>query len=200
MPKAFSNQEKEIIRKKLLEKGKECFEKYGLKKTNVEDLTQAAGISKGAFYLFYRSKEELFLEILEGFEAQFREELFSHVLNPGMPARENFRELLKKAFLTWESSVMLKNFSQEEFEYLVRKLPPEKVEQHILNDDAFVAQFIQKWQEQGLSLSADPKTVSGLLKALFFVSLHKDDLGKDAYPGTMELLIDLITAYLVPER
>ena len=34
---------------------------WDTKKTNIEDLCAKAGISKGAFYLFYASKEELFL-------------------------------------------------------------------------------------------------------------------------------------------
>ena len=46
-------------------------------------------------------------------------------------------------------------------------------------------------------MRGDPQTVSGLMKALFFVSLHKDDFGKDAYPATMDLLIDLVSDYLI---
>ena len=72
MPKAFSEHEKETIRAQLREKARKLFEKQGLKKTTVDELAQAAGISKGAFYLFYESKEELFLEILEALEADFR--------------------------------------------------------------------------------------------------------------------------------
>jgi AcrR family transcriptional regulator len=60
MPKAFSEHEKDIIRAQMREKGKDLFEKQGLKKTSVDELTAAVGISKGAFYLFYESKEELF--------------------------------------------------------------------------------------------------------------------------------------------
>src|SRR5437762_14151525 len=64
MPKGFSEREREIIREKLLAKGKEYFGAHGVKKTNVEDLARAAGISKGAFYAFYDSKEELYFDIL----------------------------------------------------------------------------------------------------------------------------------------
>ena len=64
MPKAFAEHEKTIIRQQLHEKGQQLFALHGLKKTSVDDLVQAVGISKGAFYLFYASKEELLLEIL----------------------------------------------------------------------------------------------------------------------------------------
>src|SRR5687768_17315542 len=131
MPKGFSQKEKELIRSKLLQKGREYFEKYGLRKTNVEDLTRAAGISKGAFYLFFDSKEELFLEILEAFESEFREGLFRYAFQPGKPARESFKELLRTALVTWDRYPLLKGFNQEEFEYLVRKISPERVQAHV---------------------------------------------------------------------
>jgi AcrR family transcriptional regulator len=63
MPKAFTEQEKELIRKRLLEQGHKQFSAYGLRKTNIEELAEASGISKGAFYLFYTSKEALFMDV-----------------------------------------------------------------------------------------------------------------------------------------
>ncbi|MGH2331574.1 TetR/AcrR family transcriptional regulator [Thermoanaerobacter mathranii] len=43
--------------KRLIAAAKECLQKYGVKKTSVEQLTKMAGISKGSFYIFYGSKE-----------------------------------------------------------------------------------------------------------------------------------------------
>ena len=71
MPRGFSEREKEGIRDSLLDKGRAFLTTYGVKKTNVEDLTGAAGISKGAFYLFFVSKEELFFEVLGRFEDEY---------------------------------------------------------------------------------------------------------------------------------
>ena len=200
MPKGFSEKEKELIRSKLLQKGREYFEKYGLRKTSVEDLTRAAGISKGAFYIFFDSKEELFLEILEAFEADFREGLFGYAFQPGTPARESFKNLLRTALVSWDRYPLLKSFDKEEFEYLVRKIPPERVQAHVNRDDAFVGEFMEKWKREGRTMRGDPQTVSGLMKALFFVSLHKDDFGKDVYPETMELLINLVADYLIEDQ
>src|SRR5690606_22507054 len=77
VPKKFSEQEKERIRAKLLEAGLSLFGRLGLQKTSVEQLTRAAGISQGAFYLFYASKEELMFEIMELEEAGIRERMFA---------------------------------------------------------------------------------------------------------------------------
>src|SRR5574339_469609 len=97
MPKAFTEQEKDIIRAQMREKATKLFERQGLKKTSVDELAQAAGISKGAFYLFYESKEELFMEILEGLETDFRSRIFDFSTSPQQDARQLLGKLLNCA-------------------------------------------------------------------------------------------------------
>jgi len=64
MPRAFKEEEKERIHAKLLEAGRSCFLRYGLKKTTIEDVVGPAGIAKSSFYLFFESKEALFVEVM----------------------------------------------------------------------------------------------------------------------------------------
>src|SRR5258708_14469796 len=108
MPKAFSEQEKETLRAQFRAKGKRLFEKQGLKKTSVDELTEAVGISKGAFYLFYESKEELFLEILEELEIDFRSHIFNLSIGPQEDAGKLLGKLLRSALLTWDQYPLLK--------------------------------------------------------------------------------------------
>ena len=64
MARGFTERERENIKRNLLKVGKESWTRYGCKKTSVDELCRQAGISKGAFYLFFESKEALFCEIL----------------------------------------------------------------------------------------------------------------------------------------
>src|SRR6266700_567387 len=98
MPKAFTEQEKELIRTRLLEQGHKQFSAYGLRKTNIEELAEAAGISKGAFYLFYASKEALFMAVVEQVEHRFRQELFAMVELPGPSPRARLFAIFHKGF------------------------------------------------------------------------------------------------------
>src|SRR5215470_2305575 len=106
MPKGFTDREKALIRAGLLEKGRELFATYGLRKTNVEDLTRAVGISKGAFYLFFESKEALFFELLEHFEADFQAVLLEHIARDTLPPRERMRALLHEAISVWQRNAL----------------------------------------------------------------------------------------------
>jgi AcrR family transcriptional regulator len=196
MPKAFSEHEKETIRSQMREKATKLFEKQGLKKTSVDELAQAAGISKGAFYLFYESKEELFMEILEGLETDFRARIFDFSVRPKGNAHKLLAKLFKDALLTWDEYPLLKNFGRSEYEYLARKLPPKRIQAHVNRDDEFVNEFIKRIKREGIDVKASPRVISNLMKSLFFVSLHRDDLGLEGYVESMEILADLIARYI----
>jgi AcrR family transcriptional regulator len=197
MPKAFSGHEKETIRAQMREKGAKLFEKHGLKKTSVDELTEAVGISKGAFYLFYESKEELFLEILEELEVNFRGRIFNFATTSETNARALLGKLLNVALLAWDEYPLLKNFNLADFDYLIRKLPPDRIQKHVNQDDDFVNEFLERVNREGIAVKAPPNVISSLMKSLFFVSLHRDDLGSKDYVETMKVLTDLIARYII---
>jgi len=53
-------------RSRLLQAAERTFLERGLDRAKVEDITRAAGLSKGAFYLHFKTKEDAFKEILSG--------------------------------------------------------------------------------------------------------------------------------------
>jgi AcrR family transcriptional regulator len=52
-------------RERLLESAKILFSQKGYYATSVEDIVESAGLSKGAFYFYFKSKEELFKSLVE---------------------------------------------------------------------------------------------------------------------------------------
>ena len=51
-------------RKKIIDKAWELFAKNGYEETKVEDITKDLGISKGSFYTYFATKDELLYEVL----------------------------------------------------------------------------------------------------------------------------------------
>jgi AcrR family transcriptional regulator len=199
MPKAFTEREKTIIRARLREKSAALFSAYGLKKTNVEELTQAVGISKGAFYLFYESKEALFLELLEQYEADYRATMLRDIARGDMPPRERFRTMLQHALRHWKDTPLLARFGNEEFEYLARKLPEERLQAQLQEDIDFTAQFVAACRQAGIAIDADPKLVTGLMRAVVFLGMHEHDIGSDVHADVIAIVIDQVANYLVKE-
>lgn len=77
MPKKYSVQEKENIRKDLLLHASRSLFHKGVQDISVDELVNKAGIPKGTFYLFYKSKEELFIDLLVSFRLDVQEEMLS---------------------------------------------------------------------------------------------------------------------------
>ncbi|MED4916144.1 TetR/AcrR family transcriptional regulator [Geobacillus thermodenitrificans] len=51
------------MKEKLMEASIELFDRKGFKETSVQEIVEAVGATKGAFYYYYRSKEELLRDI-----------------------------------------------------------------------------------------------------------------------------------------
>lgn len=65
MPKvAYSEEERERIRKALITTGLDLMSKQGIQHTTVEQIYKAVGISRTFFYSFFPTKEELIVEVL----------------------------------------------------------------------------------------------------------------------------------------
>jgi len=200
MPKAFTEQEKELIRKRLLEQGHKQFSAYGLRKTNIEELAEAAGISKGAFYLFYASKEALFMDVVEQVEQRFRQELFAMVDQPGPSPRVRLFALLHHAFHRVKTIPLLQFLTGSDYDLLFRRVPPETFQEHVANDRAFVNELITRCQKVGIPIRVQPEEMISLLYSLVLTVLHEDEYaGTFPLGGSVDVFLELIAAFWLGE-
>lgn len=68
MPKTFTSEERENIRRNLRDAARGLLRDLGVRKTTVDEIVKRAGVAKGTFYLFYQSKESLFLDLISHFK------------------------------------------------------------------------------------------------------------------------------------
>jgi AcrR family transcriptional regulator len=78
------------------------FQRTGIQKTRIEDVTLACGLSKGAFYLHFDSKEALFREVVTAFEGEFekvrrsREAAYAELIQDGLLTRRKNHALVSR--------------------------------------------------------------------------------------------------------
>jgi AcrR family transcriptional regulator len=199
MPKAFTEHEKELIGKRLLEQGYRLFSAYGLKKTNVEEIAKAAGISKGAFYHFYVSKEALFMDVIEQAEIRVRQELLAVIDLPGPSPRARLFATLKKAFSLFEAIPILQFFTGSDYDQLFRRIPAEKLREHLTSDRLFFEELITHCRKAGIPILAQPEQIAGLLYSLVLTTLHNDDMERVNFSGSIDLMLELVAAFCLGE-
>jgi AcrR family transcriptional regulator len=200
MPKAFTAQEKELIQRRLLEEGYKQFSAYGLRKTSIEELAAAAGISKGAFYLFYASKEALFLDVAEQVEQRVRQELFALVDLPGPSPRARLFAVLQRAFRLVKTHPLLRLITSGDFDLLVRRVPPEAFQEHLASDRLFVEELIARCRDAGIPIRAQPEVIASLMYPLVLAVLHEDAfLGTLPLSGGVDVYLELVAAFCLGE-
>ena len=79
MAKAFDDNERKLIKDKLKEGALLFIQQQGVRKTSVDELVKYANISKGAFYLFYTSKELLFFDTIIDYHKKLEKEFLNAV-------------------------------------------------------------------------------------------------------------------------
>ena len=78
-PKVISEYKTEV-KERIIQSAVECFSKYGLDRTRMDDVAQKADLSKGTLYLYFKSKEDLFYVICENNLKVLKEQL-SHIFS-----------------------------------------------------------------------------------------------------------------------
>ncbi len=199
MTRSFNQQEKEDIRKRLLDLGLKHFSTYGFKKTNVDEIARAAGISKGAFYRFYQSKEMLFMDVIEQVEIRGREEVMKVIDLPGPTPRARLYAILKKAFDLFGEMPIMRFFSAGDFGMLVNQVPTEKFNEHMASDEGFFNQLIEACRLSGIPVKVAAADVVSMLYPLVVAFLMEANSGEMRLTEKMDANLELIAAYCLGE-
>ena len=199
MPRAFTGHEKELISRRLLEEGSRLFSAHGLRKTNVEEIAQAAGISKGAFYIFYESKEALCMDVIELAEKRFRMDVLAVIDVPGPSSRARLFAVLKKAFSLLTTMPLSQFFTGSDYDLLFRRVPAATFQEHLASDQAFFAELITRCRNAGILIQAQPEEISGLLYPLAMTILHADEFRASNFGGSVDMYLELIAAFCLGE-
>lgn len=198
MARGFTEDEKQIIRTTLINEAKMLFAKYGFQKTSIREITKNAGIAQGTFYLFFDSKEALYFDILESEEASIKKQFRETAIFQQYEPKKAIKILLKQILQTVESNPFIRElYVGNNMENIVNKLPKHKLEHHFADDTTALTSYIAKWQEKGIIEAAAPAIISGMLRSLFMLTLHRKEIGEEVYEETMDMLTTLIVDGLV---
>lgn len=199
MPKGFTEKEKELIIEKLHKEGTRLFAQYGVRKTTVDEIAGASGISKGSFYSFFDSKEELFFDILDRMDKISKKKMDEGFPVKGKTYKESMKKFLSGIFEFIEETALLKKINPSELEQILRKLPEERIAGHLSNDNKYLTAFYEHWAKKDVFRKNNPIAFAGLVKILFYFNLHKNEFDAEEFDATRELLINMISEFLVKE-
>ena len=174
MPKTYRAEEKENIRRDLRRAAEVCLSRYGVKKTTVDELVRMVNIPKGTFYLFYPSKEHLFIDVLETFEEEEEERYF-----------DMLQELDENHIVTSLTAVfysviiniyrrgIYRFLENDQLEMITRKLPPDERKNYQVGRMDKLSELFQIFS---IDDKDDIEAFNSAFRSLFYVLMHDDEI------------------------
>ena len=196
MPKSYSEQEKEYIRKRLKEEAAKCLAKYGVRRTPVDEIVKRVNIPKGTFYLFYKSKELLLFDVIQEQQENVNRELYQSISGIADTefSAEKLTDVIFGFYKMTEKMLILKMLDVNEVELLARKLPREIVEEHFQDDTDTIEKIFALLP---VKKEVDIKVVSAAFHAIYFATLHKAEIGEEEYDEALRILIyGIVTQFI----
>lgn len=171
MPKGFSEKEKITITHKLLVECKMSWQKYGYKKTSIDILCQNVGISKGAFYIFFDSKESLFYQVIKQTQVQLYELVEQHLSDN--PSKYGFSKALKEVFAEYCNSSFMYDTKSTDFQAFFNKISQEQQDE--LNNLSLTrSQYMLR--KPFLTLKIDEEFAMSILTAMLAIVSQKNNM------------------------
>lgn len=183
---AFTDLEKENIKRRLINSCEKKWSKFGYRKTKIEELCIEAGISKGAFYKFYNSKEELFLDVMINVQNRFVNQIYSG-LHENITKKE-FANLLKNVYKEFVKIPFIFETQSPDFITFINKLPDDKVKELTSRGNYDLDKIIG---ETNLIYCVDKRLALSSL-GLIFSPIPEEEQNLLEKVGTIDFLIDLI--------
>ena len=194
MPRAFTAVEKETIRERLLQAGRDCFTRYGLKKTTIEDLTGPAGIAKASFYLFFDSKEALYVQILFDEMPAMMKRIAQASYEQTEDTREALVSMMKAVVHEIETNPFSKTIidNPDELFRLAQALDFEEILERSQVLFVPIVQWFTEKQAAGEIIAGDPGELVYALGMIKLLSINRDRIPQPLYERMYELMPQVI--------
>ncbi|MBZ2175766.1 TetR/AcrR family transcriptional regulator [Schnuerera sp. xch1] len=189
----FTELEKEKIREELLDVAYRFFIDKGFKSTSLEDITSSVGIAKSSFYIFFESKEILYMELLAYEGEQIEKQVWPKVI-----AAEDIRSAIKiylnEMALELEDRILTQRlvYDLEEYKIVSRKLSTDYVGSEHLRSIVPLMEFIKSRQDSKEIIDEEPGIIAGVLRAAWLIGSQKGDLQQYNYERIRELLFEAV--------
>lgn len=186
MATAFTQREREHIYERLQDVGLRCAATIGMKRATVDEIAREAGISKGAFYGFFASKEHLFLKILE----LIHNEMYGNaerILDErkDLSVKDRAALAIKEVCRVAEKRDAIP-FIRDDVPVLLLRLPEDVLKAHYTSDGERIKALVTK---SGVRLNTSMDTACAVVHMLMMTVLVKGEVGPE-YTKAMHVMID----------
>ena len=192
MPSIFTDADREAIRTHLLDEGEQMMLRDGITKMNLGHLAHSAGIAKGTFYNFFKTKQHVILAILRRYQAQRAEVL-------AQEARKKRGSLTIYQAIDMYLSVYdpktnpFFHMRDRDLDWIAEKIPPEELfdPEMDLRCCGMILSCVKD-----LRGDIDLRIVSNFSRMVMFTLMQQSNVHAEVLPTNIQMIIELIADYV----
>ena len=192
MPKIFNEQEREVIRCKLLDAGIKILAKKRYRDIAIDEITAEVGIAKGTFYNFFPSKEVFFYEIMQLIKERNRDSL-KNLICGEQPTKEDVINCLYYRYT--QLKTVYDYFTPEEMKLIVRKLPNGDSQ----NDSVEFAEFICKHLTE-IGADKQAAVIVDMCNMLALAASNRSLFEPDGYEQAIRIFCNAMAEYIFGKK
>lgn len=177
----------------IYETAKTIFSEKGFKDTSIQTITKEAGIAVGTFYLYYSSKEQLFMEIFKDENTKLKRSFLGSLDSKQSPQAIIRKMLLVNQEGIQSNPILREWYLSEDF----RKIERAYRDEHAIDSldflyDTFLT-LVQRWQTEGkMRADIDSRLIMKVFEAIINIDTHKDEIGMEYFPALLDTITDLV--------
>lgn len=173
-------QERQARRRRIQQAAREVFAEKGYTKTSIEQVARQASLSVGAIYLYFRSKEDLYIslleETLEAFDAELAQIRIRTDIHPAGRLEAAWSYLTSWAVSDVEGTRILRLIAQSGVRKQLSDEVVEACAKGLTRVREHFASMLRDGMEIGHYRSGNAEEAADLLVALFIGLLHTSDV------------------------
>ena len=136
------------------------------------------------------------MDVFERIDLRSKTELFNLLQNAKGSRKDIFVSIMRQLFGEVKKTPWMLNIQDGDLQLLMRKLPPERVEKHLKNDDSAADELFNLLD---ISSDVDSKVISGVMRSVFLLLLHKHEIGEEIFDDVIDYIVDSIVLKLFKE-
>lgn len=171
MGKPFTDDEKIEIRAMIIDSATALFKAHPYKDVKVEQIAKAVGIGKGTLYLFYPSKEHIFIDVMMQFEEKLQTEI-NMTLEQLESPKDRIRESIKIGLKQVNNNQIYNALSDRT---IMDKIFSLLTQEQIVGLESADVNFLKQLLN-GVDLKVEMSVALDLLRGVFFMKFFEDQL------------------------
>ncbi len=173
--------DRQARRQRIQQAAREVFAEHGYAKTSIEKVARRASLSVGAIYLYFRSKEDLYISLLEetlySFSTEFQRIASQSELPPRAQLESAWQSLMQWAGSDVEGTRTLRLFAQPNIRKQLSQEVAETSSTRLREILGSLATIVQSGVNAGNYRIGDANHAAQLLWTMFLGLLAANDIG-----------------------